>query len=114
MWVPGHSGIEEDEIASQLAKKGSEHPLMGPEPACGILKRVKSGPLGTGRKENARKSWESTPEQKHAKDFLQEPSAKRARELIRMSRNQLRLLTGYCHLKGHLFELGLLNSPTCE
>jgi hypothetical protein len=24
------------------------------------------------------------------------------------------LLTGHCHLKGHLFKLGLSNSPTCE
>jgi hypothetical protein len=24
------------------------------------------------------------------------------------------LLTGHCHLKGHLFEMGLTNSPTCE
>jgi hypothetical protein len=24
------------------------------------------------------------------------------------------LLTGHCHLKGHLFKLGLTNSPTCE
>jgi hypothetical protein len=24
------------------------------------------------------------------------------------------LLTGHCHLKGHLFKLGLSDSPTCE
>jgi hypothetical protein len=24
------------------------------------------------------------------------------------------LLTGHCHLKGHLFKLGLVNSPECE
>jgi hypothetical protein len=33
-------------------------------------------------------------------------------------RNQLRwvagLLTGHCHLKGHLSKLGLSDSPTCE
>jgi hypothetical protein len=30
-------------------------------------------------------------------------------------RNQLvGLLTGHCHLKGHLFKLGLSDSPTCE
>jgi hypothetical protein len=24
------------------------------------------------------------------------------------------LLTGHCHLKGHLFKLGLINVPICE
>jgi hypothetical protein len=24
------------------------------------------------------------------------------------------LFTGYCHLKGHLFKLGLTDDPTCE
>jgi hypothetical protein len=35
-----------------------------------------------------------------------------------LSRNKLRiilgLLTGHCHLKGHLFKLGLVNSPKCD
>jgi hypothetical protein len=26
----------------------------------------------------------------------------------------VKLLTGHCHLKGHLFKLGLSDSPTCE
>jgi hypothetical protein len=34
------------------------------------------------------------------------------------NRNQLRwvvgLLTGHCHLKGHVFKLGLINDPICE
>jgi hypothetical protein len=24
------------------------------------------------------------------------------------------LLAGHCHLKGHLFKMGLMNSPVCE
>jgi hypothetical protein len=31
-----HYGIESNETADQLAKLGSECPLIGPEPACGI------------------------------------------------------------------------------
>jgi hypothetical protein len=37
------------------------------------------------------------------------------KELLKLNRNQLRwvvgLLTGHCHLNGHLFKLGLSNSP---
>ena len=35
--------------------------------------------------------------------------------LLSLSKNQLRIMTGvpkgHCHLKGHLFKLGLVNSP---
>jgi hypothetical protein len=38
--------------------------------------------------------------------------------LLKLNRAQLRwvvrLFTGHCHLKGHLFKLGLTDDPTCE
>jgi hypothetical protein len=38
--------------------------------------------------------------------------------MLKLNRNQLRwvvgLLTGHCHLNGHLFKLGLSNSPNCD
>jgi hypothetical protein len=41
---------------------------------------------------------------------------KKAGELLSLSRNQLKIITdstGHCHLKRHLFKLGLVNSPEC-
>nr|XP_012217684.1 PREDICTED: uncharacterized protein LOC105669363 [Linepithema humile] len=35
-WVPGHSGIQGNECADQLAKAGSELTMVGPGPALGI------------------------------------------------------------------------------
>jgi hypothetical protein len=38
--------------------------------------------------------------------------------LLKLNRDQLRwmveLLTGHCHIKGHLFKLGLADDPICE
>jgi hypothetical protein len=38
--------------------------------------------------------------------------------MLKLNRNQLRwvigLLTGHCHLNGHLFKQGLSNSPICD
>jgi hypothetical protein len=54
----------------------------------------------------------------HEKEFLRKPSASKAGELLSLNRNQLRikteLLTGHCHLKGHLFKLAMVNSPKCD
>jgi hypothetical protein len=55
---------------------------------------------------------------KQAKGFISGPSARRTKYLLKLNRDQLRcvvgLLTGHCHLKGHLFKLGLTDDPTCE
>jgi hypothetical protein len=50
--------------------------------------------------------------------FLQGPSVRRNKELLKLNRNQLRwvtgLLVGHCHLKAHLSKMGLTCSPVCE
>jgi hypothetical protein len=70
-------------------------------------------PFSTGQKH-----WESTTGLKQAKGLISGPSAKRTKDLLKLNRDQLRwvvgLLTGHCHLKGHLFIMGLTVDPTCE
>jgi hypothetical protein len=62
--------------------------------------------------------WQSIYGQRQARNFLARSSARTARELLSLSRNQLRILTGlftgHCHLKGHLFKLGLVDRPECD
>jgi ribonuclease HI len=38
--VPGHNGIDGNEIANQLVRIGCSHPLIGPECAIGISTKV--------------------------------------------------------------------------
>jgi hypothetical protein len=55
---------------------------------------------------------------KQAKGLISGLSAKRTKDLLNLNREQLRwmagLLTGHCHVKGHLFKMGLTDDPTCE
>jgi hypothetical protein len=53
-----------------------------------------------------------------AKELISRPSAKRSKDLLKLNRDQLRLIVGlftkHCHLKRHLLKLRLMDDPTCE
>jgi hypothetical protein len=111
-------GIFGNEMADQLARQGSSHPLIGPEPTVGISAKVARGVIRDWMSRKHEGHWQSIRGQRQAKGFLKKPSAKKAGELLSLIRNQLRimtgLLTGHCHLKGHLFKLGLVTSLKCN
>jgi hypothetical protein len=64
-----------------------------------------------------RTSWESVTGLTQAKGLIPGPSARRTKDLLKLNRGQLKwvvgLFTGHCHLKGHLFKLGLTDDPIC-
>jgi hypothetical protein len=101
-------GIDGNEMDDQLARQGSSHPLIGPEPALGISAKVAMGVIRDWKSRKHKEHWQSMHGQRQAKGFLKKPSARKAGELLNLSRNQLRIMTGlligHCHLKGHLFK----------
>jgi hypothetical protein len=97
---------------------GSEQPFTGPEPVSGISFGVAERAVKDWMNRNHNEQWESIMGLKQAKKLISGPSAKRSEDLLKLNKNQLRwivrLFTGHCHLKGHLFKLGLTDNPTCE
>jgi phosphoribosylformimino-5-aminoimidazole carboxamide ribonucleotide (ProFAR) isomerase len=87
--VPGLEGIEGNETADQLAKLGSECPSIGSEPACGISARIAKKAVRDWTNKDHQKYWESLTGLKQAKGFLQGPSVRRTKELLKLDRNQL-------------------------
>jgi hypothetical protein len=101
-----HEGIVGKETADQLARTESEHPFIGPEPACGTSVGVAKKAVRDWTNRNHKKHWESVTGLTHAKGLILRFSARRTKDLLKLHRDQLRwvvrLLTGHCHLNGHL------------
>jgi hypothetical protein len=118
IWVPGHMGIDGNDKANQLARLGSSCPFIGPEPALGISAKIAREVIMGWSNTKHVVYWQSIHGQRQARDFLKRPSGRRAGEPLSLNINQLRILTGlftgHCHLKGHLFKLGIVDSPECD
>jgi hypothetical protein len=94
-------GFNGNEIADELARQGSLHPLIGPECALHIFANVARGVIKDWTSRKYKEHWQSIRVcgQRQAKGFLKKPFAKRPGELLNLSRNRLRILTG--PLTGH-------------
>jgi hypothetical protein len=57
IWVPGDIGISGNEVADQMAREGSSHPLIGLEPALGISVKVARGVIRDWANRKLEKQW---------------------------------------------------------
>jgi hypothetical protein len=114
----GDEGIEGNETANHLATLGSECLPKGPEPVCRISAGIAKKAVMDWTNRDHQKYWGSLTILKQVRGFVQGPSVRRTKELLKLNRKQLQwvtgLLKGHCHLKGHLFKMGLTDSPTWE
>jgi hypothetical protein len=65
--------------ADQQARIGTEHPFVGPEPACGISVRVAEKAVSDWTNRNHIKQWESTTGLKQANGLISVASARRTK-----------------------------------
>jgi hypothetical protein len=77
MWVPSRDGVVANETVELLARTGSEHPLVGPEPACCISVGVSKKAVRNWTNRNHKKPWESPTGLKQTKGLIPGSSARR-------------------------------------
>jgi hypothetical protein len=119
MWVLGHQGILGNEKADNLARQGSAVPLLGPEPALGTPRCLAREAIKNWTEFQYFTTWTHKPGYKHGKLFTGGPCKKRADDLLKLDRHQLRLiagtLTGHPPVRSHMQTIGLYDGdPSCR
>jgi hypothetical protein len=94
-------------------------PLLGPEPALGIPKCLAREAINSWTEYQHFSTWKVMPGCRHGKLFIGRPCKKRADDLLKLLRHQLKMavavLTGHAAVRGHLRTMGLFNGdPPCR
>ncbi|XP_020297990.1 uncharacterized protein LOC109862370 [Pseudomyrmex gracilis] len=95
--VPGHQGIRDNEIANGLAKLGTLEEPAGQK--VGVPFAVEKNYIKDRLKREHQDSWKKLKSCRQAKLLMSQPSSSRAKELLAVDKDRLRLSIGL--LTGH-------------
>jgi len=117
-WVPGHAGVQGNEITDEFARGGSALKFLGPEPALGVSRQV----IRRIRLRLVDHHWVwwrvLCNTQRQAPELISGPSLGSKARFLSCNRTQSRvvtgLFTGYNALRRYRQRVGLSDSSLCR
>ena len=117
-WIPGHRGFEFNELADQEAKKAAGRTTYHPSPTLSLSIRASLRHLDEWMKRRHTAAWNQQTDCRQARMLVPGVDHRRARQLLRLPRQKLRLsiglLTGHCIVRRHLHIMRLAPRATCS
>lgn len=118
VWVPGHSGVEGNMRADELARQGSTAVMVGPQPSVGLSRSIAKVIIKRWECDKFCMEWQTNGHGQSIK-FIDRPLEKvETKRLLNLSRSQLRailgVLTGHWMVNYHLKNIGLVDSSSCR
>jgi hypothetical protein len=118
VWLSGHCGIPGNEKADKLARQASTMPLLGREPALGIPRCSEREAIKNWTEYQHYIAWKDLPGHRHSKLSISRPCKRRAEDLLKLSRHQLKMavaiLMECAPVRKHLHIMALFDGdPTC-
>ena len=109
-------GISGNEEVDKLAGQASDMSLLGPERTLGIPKCSAREEINNWTEMQHLRVWIDLPGLRHGKLFVDRPCKKRADDLLKLGRHQLKMATaiytGHAPVRGHLYTMGLFNGDS--
>ena len=117
-WIKGHSESRGNDAADELARRGSDTVMMGPEPKVPLPFGWLRSTLRQRTKAQHSLCWNGQKNCRQAKEALPSINPGLSRKLLQLGKPHLRLvtgaLTGHTPFNKHMCTLGITDSPLCR
>ena len=116
-WIPGHAGVNGNELEDYVAKSGSKSKILGPEPCITVPYASCVSTIKDWSTDRWKSMWNERKDCLRVKESVGWTSSRLTIRFLNLKRPQLnrmvQVLTGHCNLQRHKKTIGRAESSLC-